>query len=69
MYFHKIFLGDGFSLYRNFEEAFFSVSKSRSILVIHLMVGPLGLRRLSLPYVGKDCVTSRKNVCVEAGWL
>ena len=32
------------------------------------MVGPLGLRRSFLPYIGEDCVTSRKNVCVEAGY-
>ena len=39
---------------------------ANNILLMRKMVGHLlGLRHAFLPYVGEDCVTSQKKVCVE----
>ena len=76
--FHKIFLLRRILFIPKFSGDLF-LGKSRSILAIHFflkspitpstlksqMVGPL---RGFLPYVGEDCVTSPKNVCV-GGWI
>ena len=38
---------------------------ANNILLMRKMVGHLlGLRHAFLPYVGEDCVTGQKNVCV-----